>query len=51
MVRSFRVSLQAKLLAELTAGTLPGMAAWREYHRTGQMPSELTDLLFEGGQP
>jgi DNA-binding PadR family transcriptional regulator len=39
------------LLAELTAGTLPGMAAWREYHRTGQMPSELTDLLFEGGQP
>ncbi|MEV4515902.1 helix-turn-helix transcriptional regulator [Dactylosporangium sp. NPDC049525] len=25
------------LLAELTAGTLPGMAAWRHYHETGEL--------------
>jgi DNA-binding PadR family transcriptional regulator len=25
------------LLAELTAGTLPGMAAWRNYHETGEL--------------
>lgn len=39
------------LLAELAAGTLPGLAEWREYHRTGQMPPELANLFYEGGQP
>jgi DNA-binding PadR family transcriptional regulator len=39
------------LLAELTAGTLPGQAEWGEYHRTGQMPPEVANLFYEGGQP
>jgi DNA-binding PadR family transcriptional regulator len=32
------------LLAELTGGTLPGLARWREYHATGKVPSELAEL-------
>ena len=28
------------LLAELKAGTLPGMAAWRNYHDTGELDIE-----------
>jgi DNA-binding PadR family transcriptional regulator len=37
------------LLAELTEGTLPGLAEWREYHRTGQMPADIADQFYEGG--
>jgi DNA-binding PadR family transcriptional regulator len=41
------------LLAELTGGTLPGLAGWREYHQTGRAPQEMvalwTRMLTEGG--
>lgn len=36
------------LLAELTAGTLPGIAEWQEYHATGAAPPQWTALLAEG---
>ena len=39
------------LLKELTEGTLPGMAGWREYHQTGRMSAEWTQALAEGGPP
>ena len=39
------------LLAELTDGTLPGLAEWRRYHETGEIPAEYLDLLHEGGPP
>ena len=39
------------LLTELTDGTLPGLADWRRYHETGQIPAEYLDLLHEGGPP
>jgi DNA-binding PadR family transcriptional regulator len=39
------------LLAELAAGTLPGLAEWREYHRTGHLPPDVAALFYEGGQP
>jgi DNA-binding PadR family transcriptional regulator len=36
------------LLAELIEGTLPGLAEWHEYHRTGQTPPEWAQLVAEG---
>jgi DNA-binding PadR family transcriptional regulator len=39
------------LLAELAEGTLPGMAQWREYHGSGQVPPEWERLVAEGGAP
>jgi DNA-binding PadR family transcriptional regulator len=36
------------LTREIAEGTLTGVAEWREYHRTGQMPAELMTLLYEG---
>jgi DNA-binding PadR family transcriptional regulator len=36
------------LHGELTEGTLPGLAEWREYHRTGQSPPEWAQLVAEG---
>jgi DNA-binding PadR family transcriptional regulator len=39
------------LLAELAEGTLPGMAQWREYHGSGQVPPEWEQLVAEGGAP
>jgi DNA-binding PadR family transcriptional regulator len=32
------------LLEEMTAGTLPGLASWRAYYETGQVPEEFTDI-------
>jgi DNA-binding PadR family transcriptional regulator len=32
------------LLAELTAGTISGMDAWRQLHETGQVPAEFEEL-------
>jgi len=32
------------LLAELSGGTFPHLDAWRSFHETGQMPSELAEL-------
>ncbi len=39
------------LLAELTTGTLPGIAQWRDYHETGGAPPGWDELLAEGGEP
>jgi DNA-binding PadR family transcriptional regulator len=32
------------LIAELTEGTLPGLAEWRRVHETGEMPADLVAL-------
>jgi DNA-binding PadR family transcriptional regulator len=41
------------LLVELTDGTLPGVAEWRDYHATGRVPDDIAaqwkQLLTEGG--
>ena len=41
------------VLVELTDGTLPGLAGWRDYHATGRVPDDLAaqwkQLLTEGG--
>lgn len=48
-MRAAEVAWVRSLLAELAEGSLPGMAQWREYHETGRMAPELTELLYEGG--
>ncbi len=39
-VRSFR--------AEITEGTLPGLADWRTYHQTGELPPDIAELVAQG---
>lgn len=39
------------LLAEIDSGTLSGVAEWREYHRTGGVPAEWTELVAGEGEP
>lgn len=36
------------LLAELTGGTFPELAGWREFHETGHVAAEFTQMLAEG---
>lgn len=38
------------LAEEFEAGTFPGLAQWREFHRTGEVPAELAELA-EHGRP
>lgn len=39
------------LLAQFAEGTLPGIALWREYHKTGQLPDELMAKLLGQEEP
>jgi hypothetical protein len=39
------------LLTEMTDGTLPGMAEWRQFHDTGEIPARLAELAAEGTDP
>ncbi len=39
------------LLTEITDGTIPGLAEWRELHETGRAPAQWTQMLAEGGTP
>ncbi|MGW4715890.1 PadR family transcriptional regulator [Nocardia sp. NPDC004260] len=36
------------LRAELTEGTFPGMAQWREWHERGTLPSEVAEMVERG---
>jgi DNA-binding PadR family transcriptional regulator len=41
-----------ELLKEFTSGTFPGLAAWRHFHATGEVPDEVQALaILEGGSP
>jgi len=35
-------------LDELTSGTFPGLAAWKAFHETGELPPELVELAERG---
>lgn len=37
-----------RLRDEIADGALPGLEQWREFHRTGQVPEELTELAERG---
>jgi DNA-binding PadR family transcriptional regulator len=36
------------LIDELTSGSFPGLAHWRAFHDTGELPAELADLAERG---
>ncbi|MEV6254889.1 PadR family transcriptional regulator [Nocardia sp. NPDC051911] len=36
------------LRAELTEGTFPGLAQWREWHERGALPSEVAEMVERG---
>jgi DNA-binding PadR family transcriptional regulator len=44
-MREAELTWVRSLLEELTGGTLPGIEAWRTYHRTGKLPPE---FIVEG---
>jgi DNA-binding PadR family transcriptional regulator len=44
-IREAEVAWVRSLLTELVDGTLPGLAEWREYHRTGGPPPGWAELL------
>lgn len=39
------------LLAEIQTGSLPGLAGWRGFHETGQLPPEVLELVERGREP
>jgi hypothetical protein len=41
-IREAEAAWIRSLLAELTAGSLPGLAEWRAWHATGRLPTEPT---------
>jgi DNA-binding PadR family transcriptional regulator len=43
-IREAEANWVRSLLAELTDGTLPGLAEWREYHATGRVPTAIADI-------
>lgn len=47
-IREAEVAWIRALLDELTGDTLPGLAQWREWHTTGQVPPDWTDLAERG---
>ena len=47
-VRTAELTFLDGLLAELDAGTLPGLDLWRSWHRTGEVPAALAALADRG---
>jgi DNA-binding PadR family transcriptional regulator len=50
-VREAELGWARGLLEEISQGSMPGLAEWREFHRTGQVPSELVGLAERGTDP
>jgi DNA-binding PadR family transcriptional regulator len=50
-VREAELAWARGLLTEISQGSLPGLAQWREFYRTGQMPGELVKLAERGTDP
>jgi DNA-binding PadR family transcriptional regulator len=48
-MRAAEATWVRSLVKELTDGTLPGVAEWREYHRTGGVPPQWDEMLDELG--
>lgn len=47
-IREAEVAWIRAFLDELTTESFPGLAQWRDYHRTGAMPPELAELAERG---
>jgi DNA-binding PadR family transcriptional regulator len=50
-VRAAELTWARGLLAEIAGGTMPGLAQWREYYRTGDVPDDLAELAERGTDP
>jgi DNA-binding PadR family transcriptional regulator len=50
-VREAELAWARGLLTEISQGSLPGLAQWREFYRTGQIPGELVKLAERGTDP
>jgi DNA-binding PadR family transcriptional regulator len=50
-VREAELAWARGLLTEISQGSLPGLAQWREFYRTGQLSSELVELAERGTDP
>jgi DNA-binding PadR family transcriptional regulator len=50
-VRTGEADWARGLLREITDGSLPGLAQWRAFHRTGEIPVELAELAERGSDP
>jgi DNA-binding PadR family transcriptional regulator len=48
-IRGAEAAWVRSLLAEMAAGTLSGLAEWREFHRTGVMPAGIADMAERSG--
>ena len=46
-MREAEVTWITALVAELRDGTMPGMAAWRRIHETGEIPEDLSAFMTE----
>jgi DNA-binding PadR family transcriptional regulator len=47
-IRQAEATWLRSLLDELADESFPGLADWRQYHRTGRMPDELAELAHRG---
>ncbi|WP_405146936.1 PadR family transcriptional regulator [Sphaerisporangium sp. NBC_01403] len=48
-VREAEATWVRSLLDELTTGSFPGLAQWRDWHRTGVIPPDIAELAERGG--
>ena len=46
-VQEAEAAWMRSLIGELTGGTLPGLAEWRQVHETGEIPAEMRRLAEE----
>jgi len=47
-VREAELTWVSTLLEELTTGSFPGLAQWRRFHETGEVPPELAHITERG---
>ncbi|WP_020578600.1 PadR family transcriptional regulator [Actinopolymorpha alba] len=50
-IREAEATWVRSLIADLTAGSFPGLAKWRAWHETGEIPDELAELAERGRPP
>jgi DNA-binding PadR family transcriptional regulator len=47
-IRAAEAEWVRSILGELTSGSMPGLAEWRTYHETGELPAEVAELAERG---
>lgn len=50
-MRAAEAAWVRSLLTEFAEGTLSGVAEWRDFHETGRVSAQWTQMLAEGGMP